>query len=396
MSWWKQTIVCVVVLIASAVIWYLFFPGAQQVAANWGIGNPPATSSAGSPGPRGPGQGGPGGRGPGGPGGPGGGMSAGVVILEKVGTATINDRLSAIGTGSALHSVAVRPYSSGRLTEILVEPGTEIRAGDVLARMDSEAEKIAVDRAQLSLEDNRAKLERAKTLSTSNNVSAVQLRDAELALRNAELQLRESQLALERREILAPINGVVGILPVSPGDYVTSSSDIATIDDRSEILIDFWVPERYARQIQIGAPLTAQSVGRPDETYEGTVRAIDNQVDNASRTLRVQARISNPSNTLRSGMAFRVEMKFSGDEYPAVNPLAVQWSNDGAFVWAVRNDLALRMPVQIMQRNSDTVLVSGEFEPGDQVVIEGVHAVREGQNVPVAENSGAERKRQGS
>jgi len=393
MSWWKQAIVCVVVLIASAVIWYLFFPGAQQVLARWGVGEAVTVETTASGGPA---QGGPGRRGPGGPGGPGGGMAAGIVILENVGTATINDRLSAIGTGSALHSVAVRPYSSGRLTEILVEPGTEVKIGDVLARMDSEAEKIAVDRAQLSLEDTRAKLERAKTLSATNNVTAVQLRDAELAVRNAELQLRESQLALERREILAPINGIVGILPVSPGDYVTSSTDIATIDDRSEILIDFWVPERYARQIEIGAPLMAQSVGRPDETYEGTVRAIDNQVDNASRTLRVQARISNPSNTLRSGMAFRVEMKFAGEQYPAVNPLAVQWSTDGAFVWAVRNELALRLPVKIMQRNSDTVLVSGDFQPGDQVVIEGVHAVREGQNVPVADNSGTQRRRQGS
>src|SRR5690606_2332448 len=218
---------------------------------------------------------------------------------------------------------------------------------------------------------------------------------AELAVRNAELQLREAQLALERREILAPINGTVGILAVSAGDYVTSSSDIATIDDRSEILVDFWVPERYARQVQIGAPLTAQSVGRPDETYEGAVRAIDNQVDNTSRTLRIQGRISNPTDTLRSGMAFRVEMAFPGDQYPAVNPLAVQWSNEGAYVWAVRDDLVLRLPVQVMQRNSDTVLVSGDFEAGDQVVVEGIHAVREGQNLPVADNSSIVQRRQG-
>src|SRR5690606_33382875 len=129
------------------------------------------------------------------------------------------------------------------------------------------------------------KLERAQALRSSNTVTAVQLRDAELAVRNAELQLREATLALERREIRAPINGTVGILAVSAGDYITSSSDIATIDDRSEILVDFWVPERYARQIEPGAPLSAQSVGRPDESYSGTVRAVDNQVDSTSRTL---------------------------------------------------------------------------------------------------------------
>jgi len=364
-------------------LWYNFVPGAKQIAASWGFGEATTAEGpqGGSPGPMG-------GMGPAG--------DSSIIIMERVATATINDRLSAIGTGNALHTVAVRPYTSGRLTEILVEPASEVRIGDVIARMDSEAERIALDRAELALEDMQSKLERAEALRSSNNMSAVALRDAELAVRNAELQLREAKLALERREILAPINGTVGILPVSPGDYVTSSSDIATIDDRSEILVDFWVPERYARQIQPGAPLTAQSVGRPDETYEGTVRAIDNQVDNTSRTLRIQGVISNPTDTLRSGMAFRVEMQFPGDEYPAVNPLAVQWSNDGAFVWAVRDDLVLRIPVQVMQRNSDTVLVSGAFEPGDQVVVEGVHAVREGQNLPVAENTAAPRKRRGT
>jgi len=385
MSWWKQTIACVVILLASAVLWYSFFPGARQIVAGWGVGDlaeidAPAINAPGGPRPGG-------GLGPAG--------DSSIIIMERVATATINDRLSAIGTGNALHTVAVRAYSNGRLTEILVEPGSEVTAGDVIARMDSEAEKIAVDRAQLALEDTNAKLERTQTLRSSNNVTAVQLRDAELAVRNAELQLREAQLALERREILAPINGTVGILAVSAGDYVTSSSDIATIDDRSEILVDFWVPERYARQVQIGAPLTAQSVGRPDETYEGAVRAIDNQVDNTSRTLRIQGRISNPTDTLRSGMAFRVEMAFPGDQYPAVNPLAVQWSNEGAYVWAVRDDLVLRLPVQVMQRNSDTVLVSGDFQAGDQVVVEGIHAVREGQNLPVADNSSIVQRRQG-
>lgn len=378
MSWQKQTIACVVILLASAVIWYNFVPGAKQMIAAWSSGELVPTETALGDMPFGPGG------------------DSSIIIMEDVTTATINDRLSAIGTGSALHSVAVRTYSSGRLTEIPVAPGSEVKAGDVIARMDSDAERIAVDRAQLALEDANAKLERAQALRSSNNISTVQLRDAELAVRNAELQLRETELALERREVLAPINGTVGILAVSSGDYVTSSSDIARIDDRSEILVDFWVPERFARQIQPGAPLTAQSVGRPDETYEGTVRAIDNQVDNTSRTLRIQGRISNPTDTLRSGMAFRVEMQFPGDAYPAINPLAVQWSNEGAYVWAVRNDLVLRLPVQVMQRNSDTVLVSGAFETGDQVVVEGVHAVREGQNLPVADNSSLVRKRQGS
>lgn len=372
MPWWKQALICIFILLVAGALWYNFVPGARQLAADWGLTQAPAAAAT-SPGER------RGGR----------GMAGGLenpVITAPVTSATINDRLTAIGTGKARHSVAVRPYASGRLMEILVEPGAEVEAGEAIARLDSETERIAMDRAELALDDARARLQRINALRSSNTVTAVQQTDAELAVRNAELQLREARLTLERREIVAPIGGTVGILPVSPGDYVTSSDEIATIDDRSEILVDFWVPERFARLLQVGMPLTAESVARPDETYEGVVAAIDNQVDPESRTLRVQGRIANPADTLRSGMAFRVSMQFPGESFPAVDPLSVQWGTEGAYVWVVRDGAAMRTPVRVIQRNADSILVDGAFANGDFVVVEGVHAVREGQPLPVAGN----------
>jgi len=386
MSWWKQALLCLVALAAAAVVWYHFFPGAQQVVADLGLAQAPAEAAPSPEGARAPGGGER--RGPG-------GVQA-TIISAPVMNATINDRLTAIGNGKALHTVAVRPYTSGRLTEILVEPGAVVNAGDVIARIDSDSERIAVDKAQLALDDAHNTLKRISALRSSNTATAVQQTEAELAVRNAELALREAKLALERRDIVAPIGGTVGILPVSPGDYVTSSDQIATIDDRSQILVDFWVPERFARVLEVGMPLIAESVARPSEKYEGTVSAIDNQVDTASRTLHVQGRIANPTDTLRSGMALQVTMEFPGESFPAVDPLAVQWSTEGAYVWAVREGSAVRLPVRVIQRNSDSVLVDGAFEDGDLVVVEGVHAVREGQPVAVAGNEDSRRSASGS
>lgn len=374
MSWWKQAIWFLIILLAAGALWFHYFPGAKQLAADWGFVQAPAAAP--SPGNGEPRRGG-------------GNSPASPIITAPVVSAKINDHLTAIGTGRARHTVSLRPYSAGRLMEILVEPGSEVAAGEVIARMDAEAERIALDRAQLALDDARAKLERFQALRSSNTVTAVQLTDAELALRNAELQLREAQLALDRRDILAPISGTVGILPVSPGDYVTSSTDVATIDDRSEILVDFWVPERFARVLKPGMQLTAESIARPDERYDGVVSALDNQVDPESRTLRVQARIANPSEILRSGMAFRISMQFSGQEYPAVAPLSVQWGTEGAYVWLVRDNTVLRMPVRVVQRNADNILVEGDFAQNDRVVVEGVHAVREGFPIPVAGDESA-------
>ncbi|MDS1137921.1 efflux RND transporter periplasmic adaptor subunit [Nitratireductor indicus] len=372
MSFWKQAIIALIILAAAACAWLWFFPAGQAVLARAGFVKEPAASAQNAA--TGGGQRG-GGRG---------GASSGPVITQPVTLATINDRLTAIGTGRALRSVSVNPLASGTLTEIVVTSGSEVKAGDLIAKLDSDSEEIALDRAVVALDDANATLERVKTLRSSNTVSVVQQNEAELALRNAELARREAQLALERRSIVAPIDGRVGILPISAGSYVTTSTEIATIDDRSRILVDFWIPERYADQIEIGAPFTATSVARASSIHKGTVSALDNRIDPDSRTLRVEGQIENPDDRLRAGMAFSIDMRFPGETFPSVDPLSIQWSADGPYVWIVEGGVARQKPVHIIQRNADSVLVDAEFPTGTEVVTQGIHNVREGAPVRAA------------
>ena len=77
-----------------------------------------------------------------------------------------------------------------------------VEAGSVIARLDSDTEEIAVDRARIALEDAQSKLERINALKTSNTVTSVQVKDAEFVVENARLQLRDAELALERRSIV--------------------------------------------------------------------------------------------------------------------------------------------------------------------------------------------------
>lgn len=369
MAAWKQLLLALVVLVAAAAAWVKFFPGAPEILAGWGIEWAAVTAkqdgASGTP------------RSNTGP------QTA--VITARVVEAVINDKLSAIGTGRANNSVTVKPYTSGRVTRIEVESGTRVDVGTVIARLDSEVEEIALDRARIALADAEAKLERVRSLRSANTATQVQLTDAELVVGNAQLALRDAQLNLDRRAIAAPIAGIIGILPVEAGNYVTTETVVATIDDRSRIKIDFYVPERFAANMAVGGRLTASPIARPDEVFEGSVRAVDNRVDDKSRTLLVQAEIPNDKDTLRAGMSFRIEVKFPGDAYPSVDPLAIQWGTDGAFIWAIRDGRAKRTPVRIVQRNTESVLVAADgVAPGDTVVTEGVHAVRDGAEVLIA------------
>lgn len=377
MKIWKQAVGAAVILAGATTAWAFFHPSAPGILQKLGIDWAPAatadvaTDAAPQDGNRSRQS-----------------ASGPLVIVQPVSTATINDRLSAIGTGRAKSTVAVTTFAAGRMDELLVESGSIVNAGDIIAKLDSDTEIIAADRARLNLKDAEDRLQRARNLKTSNTVSAVQVTDAELAVETARLALRDAELALSRRSIHAPISGIVGILPVSAGNYVTTQTEIATIDDRSELLVDFWVPERFAPAMKIETPVTATSIARPGEVFHWVVSAVDNRVDSASRTLQVQARIINPNDTLRAGMAFQIAAQFNGDTYPAVDPLAIQWGTDGAFVWRIADGVAERVPVRIVQRNSEIVLVDAALTQGEQVVTEGIQSVRAGASVRVKNEPG--------
>jgi len=311
------------------------------------------------------------------------------VMAVPVTTGTLNDRVSAIGDGRAARSVTVRSETAGRITEVGFAAGEQVSEGAVIFRLDDGAERIALDRARLMLADARDSTERLDRLRQSGAASANALREAELALRTAELAVRQAEFDLEQREITAPISGWIGLIEVEVGDRVSTQDDLALISDRSAILIDFALPERVLAKLRPGMPLTAEPLALAGETITGEVLAIDNKVDRNSRTVRILGRVANEGDRLRDGMAMSVSLGFPGDPFPQVDPLSVQWSSEGAFVWAVREGKAIRVAVKIRQRNADSVLVEGALSEGEPVVTEGTQSLRPGAEVEVIDPTAA-------
>ena len=310
------------------------------------------------------------------------------VVVKPVSQKLINDRLSAIGTGRALATVAVTPWSSGVMDKIYVSAGMHVNVGDPVAKLDSDNEEIAVERAKVEVNDAELTMARTVKLRASNTATEVQELSAKLALDKARLALRDAELAADRRTIRAPVSGIVGILPVDAGNYVTSDTTIARIDNRDHILIDVWVPERFAPLIKIGQQVKATSIARPGEEFVGRISAIDNMIDEQSRTLRIRAEVDNASGVLQSGMSFSVSLAFPGDPYPAVDPLAIQWNAEGAYVWSVKNGVVEHVRVGIVQRNADSVLVTGALYEGDLVVTKGVQNLQDKSTVDILPDEG--------
>lgn len=374
MSIWKQTLLSLALVFGAVLGMAALVPSANVALRGVGLGGVLDLVGLAAP------EAG-GGAAAGGGGGFRGGAAS--VVAEPPGEGRIADRVTAIGDGRAIRSVVVAPETPGRVVEVLITSGQRVEAGDILLRLDSEAERIAVERARLVLDDARAALDRLMQLQGSGASSGVQLREAELALRQAELELRQAEFDLSLREVPAPVSGYIGIVGVEVGAQVGTSTEIAQIDDRSVLLVDFRLPERLVGRVALGDSVMAEALAGGFGQIPGTVSAIDNRVDPASRTLRVQARLDNADDRLRAGMSFMIGLDLPGEAATSVSPLSVQWNRDGAFVWVVREGKAARVPIRILQRSETAVLVEAEFAPGDLVVVEGVQSVRPGAEVQV-------------
>ena len=385
---WLQLLLSLIVIVGALGAAALVNGTANSLLANVGLKLPmltasadpaaPATGPAAGPGgaPR---QGG--GQGAGGaPGGRGANRTA-VVVAQPAVTGTINNALTAIGEGSAIQSVTISSASGGTLVSVDVKPGDKVAAGARLATLDSGTQQNAYDRARLAAEDADATLARTQTLAKSSSVSAAALATAQLAADQARIALNDAKLNLDQRTITTPVSGTVGLLKVTPGNLINAQTVVTTVEDSSQILVNFWVAERYSSQIAVGAAVAATSSALPGKTFTGVVSAVDNKIDPASRTLQVQATLPNPDGSIKSGMSFTVDMTFPGETFPSVDPLSIQWSNQGAYVWKIVDGKVKKGMVEIIQRNTDGVLVKGDVQPGDSVVTQGVLQLAD--NAPV-------------
>ncbi|KZK81944.1 Multidrug resistance protein MdtA precursor [Pseudovibrio sp. W64] len=318
----------------------------------------------------------------------GGGSQEILARARNVTTGVTDTFVRAIGTGRAAKMTDLYPESSGRIQELPFKAGTRVSTGDVVLRLDDAEEKLAVNRAKLALKDAEEQVERYEKLMSSQTISTVQMQNALLATNQARLDLDKASIDLDRRLVRAPFEGILGIMDVEIGDYVTQSSRITGLDDRSSILVEFVVPERFANKVKRGDTVELRTEAMPGHTFSGELTALENRVNSESRTLKVQATVANPDDLLRSGIAFDARVQLEGDEWPSVPSIALKWDRSGPHVWLAENGEALRTDVTVIERSADRVLIEGEVEPGDIVITESVRDLRPGTKVTLQAEPG--------
>ena len=317
----------------------------------------------------------------------GGGDTTPVVTAIDIRTERINERVAAVGSGRARQQVTLTTRVAGVISEVLFEGGQKVDAGQMLMKLNSEPEAIAVETAEAQRSQAADAVERYRQLN-ENAVSRVARAEADTALKVADAALRRAREDLDRMTIRAPFAGIMGLTNLQTGDYLAVGNPVAAIDDRSTIIIEFTVPEAAAPSIRIGMPMRASLVARPGEVFNGKVQAVDTRIDPVTRTLTVRGEIPNPDLTLIPGSTFSVSVTLEGDEVPVVPGLAIQWDREGAFVWRLKQDDTIeRINVVILARNGDRVFLDAPLKPGEKVIREGGGLLRSGQAVKQQQGS---------
>lgn len=300
------------------------------------------------------------------------------IVPHQISYKTETTRIEAVGTARARSAATIFPETDGEVIDVAFQAGDHVEKGDILLRMESRAERLAVDQAQVALKDAERLIARYGQVSTPGVIAGNEVDRAQAAYDAARIQLDIAQDALADRTVRAPFSGHVGLTNIDPGARINTDTVITRLDDRNVLFVDFPAPEQSFNQISTGDIISVEPFSAPGSSYEAEIVNVDTAIDTTTRAFTIRAAINNPDDLLRPGMSFRIGFDLPGQSYPSVPEASIVWGGDGAFLWGIENGKAARVPVTIISRDDGEVLVKADLPKGTWIIEEGVQKVREG------------------
>ncbi len=304
-----------------------------------------------------------------------------LVVLNKIEFMYEQKTVEAVGTAEAIKSVTLYPAVADEVTAVNFVPGQKVQKGDVLVTLDDRRQRVAVRRAELQLEEAERVLKRLVDSRGMGAVTESELDTARTARDLAKVTLDEAKADLDDRHIVAPFTGYVGLTDVEVGDRITTTTVITTIDDRSELFVNFRAPESAVTLLFSEKEVTLQPWSSRDVSLTADIAQLDSRISNTDRTMAARALLDNARDQYRPGMSFRVKINLKGDRYAAIPEAALLWGATGAYIYKAVDGKAERVDVSVHQRLRGTILVNGDLASGDLLVAEGIQSLREGQEI---------------
>ena len=301
--------------------------------------------------------------------------------------------LDSIGTMAAVQGVTVSADLPGTVERVSFESGQAVRAGAVLAVLDTRQEQAQLAALEAQRELARLTFERLEGLLKEKVISKAEFDRATADLRQTDARVAEVRAVIQRKTIRAPFTGILGIRQVNLGQYLAGGDPLVTLQSLDPIYANFGVPQQAAAQVSIGRAVRVTTDDAAGATWTGKVTAIDAQVNESTRNVQVQATLSNPGGKLRPGMFVRTGLGLGSSQSVIALPAsAVNYAPYGDSVYVVtdlkdesgRTYKGVRQQfVKLGPARGDQIAVVSGVNPGDEVVTSGVFKLRNGAAVQI-------------
>jgi membrane fusion protein, multidrug efflux system len=301
-------------------------------------------------------------------------------------------QIEAIGSVRAVNGANLSSQVSGIVTAIHFESGKDVTQGTLLLELQAADDNARLESLKATAELSRITYERDSKLLKSFGVSQ-QVVDTDLWNWKSNTALVVQQQALvDYKSIKAPFSGRIGIRQVDLGQYLAAGTTFVTLQQLDPIYVDFYVPQQALASVVVGQRAAAQIDTFPDETFEGTLSAINSVVDVATRNVQVRAIFNNPSHKLLPGMYATVAISAGVPEHYVTLPqTAIAYNSYGNIAYLVENPgkaegaslIARQRFVVTGTTRGDQVAVLSGIKAGDTVVTAGQIKLRNGSPIVI-------------
>jgi membrane fusion protein, multidrug efflux system len=302
--------------------------------------------------------------------------------------------LEAVGSTRAVNGVNVSTQVAGTVAAIHFASGTDVKEGALLLELNAADDIAHLNALKATAELARINYERDRSLLSTKAVSQQTVDSDEWTLKSDEAQVAQQQALVDHKFIRAPFSGRIGIRQVDVGQYIAAGTAIVTLQQLDPIFVDFYLPQQSLAEIKVGQPITAKVDTYPDATFDGTISAINSQVDAATRNVQVRATLKNPKDKLLPGMFVTVDIDVGAPrDYLTLPQTAIVYSSYGNAVYLVEDRgkddkgnpqlFAKQTFVTVGPTRGDQVAVLSGVKPGNVVVTAGQVKLRNGTPVQI-------------
>lgn len=309
------------------------------------------------------------------------------VIVQAASIKNMTTKIEALGNLRANEAITLTPNVTKTITRLNFEDGQRVRKGYVLVEMTSREESALLEEARFNTDEAKKQLDRVEALAKSGAAAQSLLDQRIREYEAARARYNATESRLKDLILVAPFDGVVGLRNTSVGALVSPGDKITTLNDDNKMKLDFTVPAVYMRNLAQGLPIVAKSRDLGDKVFNGQIFSIDNQIDEATRSIRVRAMLDNKDHELKQGMLMQVELYAAPRDAVLISESALVPLGSNNFVFVLKEEAGAwtveRRKIQIGERLPGAVEVIEGIAMGEKLVTHGLQKIRAGQKVKI-------------